>query len=194
MNNLIQKAILTAIKAHEGEVRKGDGKTPYILHPLEVGIELSHYTTNEELIAAAILHDTVEDGDYDSNQLTQDFGESVSALVGLLTEDKKIASWAERKQEKINRLRTNQTAYIIKVVDIYANMRDLASAIRQAGEIVWQKFNASRQEEINYFRLVLEDSKSFLPSDLLEKYVTALKDLEYAHLLVESGESIGFKG
>ena len=45
---------------HQGEVRKGDGETPYVLHPLEVGITVSHYTTDEILIAGAILHDVVE--------------------------------------------------------------------------------------------------------------------------------------
>ena len=53
MKNVIQKAILKAMEAHQGQVRKGDGKTPFVLHPLEVGIILSRYTSNEILITSA---------------------------------------------------------------------------------------------------------------------------------------------
>ena len=57
---MINKAIAFAVKAHEGQPRKGT-EIPYIFHPLEVGMIVSRITDDEEVIAAAVLHDTVED-------------------------------------------------------------------------------------------------------------------------------------
>jgi len=63
-NNLVEKALIKAIELHKGQVRKGDGKIPYVVHPIEVGIIVARYTNNPELVASAILHDTVEDCNY----------------------------------------------------------------------------------------------------------------------------------
>jgi len=82
MTNLIQKAILTAMKAHEGEVRKGDGEIPYIVHPLEVGITFSYYTTDvESLVACAILHDILENGKANYEEIKTEFGEDIANIV-----------------------------------------------------------------------------------------------------------------
>jgi len=74
MENLIQKAIKKAIELHAGQVRKGDGKTPYAVHAIEVGMRVAILTNHEKLIAAAILHDTVEDCGYTASELKADFG------------------------------------------------------------------------------------------------------------------------
>ena len=57
---MIDRAIEFATKAHEGQFRKGT-RRPYIVHPIEVGDIVSTMTTDEEVISAAILHDTIED-------------------------------------------------------------------------------------------------------------------------------------
>ena len=59
---VIEKAIMFATQAHEGQVRKGTDR-PYIVHPLEVGRIVASMTEDEEIISAAILHDTIEDCD-----------------------------------------------------------------------------------------------------------------------------------
>lgn len=192
MKNITQKAILKAMTIHEGQIRKGDGTTPYILHPLEVGIILSRYTSNPVLIAAAILHDVLEDGDIKIEELRNEFGSEVTDLVSTLTEDKTITDWAERKGENLSRLANNKTAYIIKTVDALANMRDLFTAIESSGEKVWEKFNAPKQLKMNYFEKILEDVKDNMPNDLLKDYVSALKDLEYSDLITPKESNFGF--
>jgi len=57
---LVNQAIAFATRAHEGQVRKGTTR-PFILHPLEVGEIVATMTDDEEIISAAILHDTIED-------------------------------------------------------------------------------------------------------------------------------------
>lgn len=192
MKNLIQKAILMAMEAHKGQVRKGDGKTPYILHPLEVGITLSYYTASEELIAAAILHDVIEDSSIKASEIKQEFGEEVCDAVELLTENKKIEDWAERKAENLNRLSQNKTIYIIKAVDSLVNMKELFALIEDQGEAVWKRFNASKEMKMAYFEKIFNEIKADLPASLLEQYVSTMKDLQYSHLIHHETQEIGF--
>ena len=75
---MVDKAITFATKAHEGQFRKGT-KLPYIVHPLEVGVIVSRMTQDKEVIAAAILHDTLEDcKEVTFSTLCQEFGERVA--------------------------------------------------------------------------------------------------------------------
>lgn len=181
-----------AMEAHKGQVRKGDGKTPYILHPLEVGITLSYYTASEELIAAAILHDVVEDSSIKVSEIKQEFGEEVCDAVELLTENKKIKDWAERKAENLNRLSQNKTIYIIKAVDSLVNMKELFAIIGDQGEAVWKRFNAPKEMKMAYFEKILNEIKADLPVSLLEQYVSTMKDLQYSHLIHHEMHAIGF--
>jgi len=92
---MINKAILFATKAHAGQFRKGTN-TPYILHPLEAGIIVSHIKNDEDLICAAILHDVVEDTDITTEIVKEEFNERIADLVVSESEDKS-KSWKERK-------------------------------------------------------------------------------------------------
>jgi len=190
--SLIQKAILKALEVHNGEVRKGDGKTPYVLHPLEVGIIATVYTSNEIIISSAILHDVLETGKVKDEDIISEFGEDVFNMVKAMSEDKSIEDWAERKTENLSRLANNKTAYITKAIDTLVNMRDLFAIIQEQGENAWAKFNAPKGLKMNYFERILSDLKNDLPNDLLEKYVSALKDLQYAHLMPNIKQNFGF--
>ena len=191
--NLVEKALTKAIELHKGQVRKGDGKIPYVVHPLEVGIIVARYTTSPELVAAAILHDTLEDCEYTADQLEQDFNTEIKELVSILTEDKGQETWADRKAENIVRLRTNQNAYFIKAADALANMRSLISALKEDGAKVWDRFNAPKSRKMEYLKTILEDTEEMLPKKFLEEYVAALKDLEYSEL-IEKKHPLGFLG
>ncbi len=189
--NIVEKAIMKAIELHKGQFRKGNGKVPYVVHPLEVGIIVARYTTGSELITAAILHDTIEDCKYLIEELESEFGAEVKNLVSSLTEDKSITDWVDRKNENLRRLRANQDAYFIKSVDTLANMRSLLSAIKEEGSVVWTWFNAPKDKEMEYFKVILQDTGEFLPKKHLEEYVSVLKDLEYSEFL-ENNTSLGF--
>ena len=78
---MIDKAMRFATKAHEGQVRKGTSR-PYIVHPIEVGDIVSTMTKDEEVISAAILHDTIEDcKGVTRDVLKEEFSERVASLV-----------------------------------------------------------------------------------------------------------------
>jgi len=113
-------------------------------------------------------------------------------MVKAMSEDKSIEDWAERKTENLSRLANNKTAYITKAIDTLVNMRDLFAIIQEQGENAWAKFNAPKGLKMNYFERILSDLKNDLPNDLLEKYVSALKDLQYAHLMPNIKQNFGF--
>ena len=100
---MINKAIEFATKAHEGQVRKGT-KRPYIVHPIEVGDIVSTMTRDEEVISAAVLHDTIEDCEGITKELlAREFSERVADIVVQESEDKS-RTWMERKSATITHI------------------------------------------------------------------------------------------
>ena len=101
---MIQRAIAFATKAHDGQLRKGTMR-PYILHPLEVGVIVARMTEDEEVISAAILHDTIEDCEgVTAQMIEQMFSKRVAELVQKESEDKS-KTWMERKGATIQHLK-----------------------------------------------------------------------------------------
>jgi len=189
-NNIIERAIAKAMELHSGQTRKGGGDIPYAAHALEVGIIVARYTHSPEMVAAAILHDVLEESDYTAEELSEEFGEDVKNWVVLLTEDARIKDWGERKQENINRLRQDNDVYFIKSADALANMRSLVAALYAEGSVVWSRFNAPKDMKMRQFAVILNDTENFLPKKHLEEYVSILKDLEYSDLVQKS--TLGF--
>ena len=92
---MINKAIEFATRAHAGQFRKGT-RRPYIVHPIEVGDIVSTMTQDEEIISAAVLHDTIEDCEGVSREiLARKFSERVAGIVAQESEDK-TKTWMER--------------------------------------------------------------------------------------------------
>ena len=142
----IENAVLFATKAHAGQLRKGSEK-PYILHPMEAMAIVTKYTDDEDVIAAAVLHDTVEDTTVTLERLEKEFGPRVAALVASVTEDKKKdlpaeSTWLERKREAILHLETaSHETKLLCLADKYSNLRDMYDDIEDFGSEYWQLFN-----------------------------------------------------
>ena len=93
---LIDLAIKVSTKAHEGQYRKGTN-LPYISHPYAVGMLLMSYECTSEVVAAGILHDTVEDTELTLKDIEEQFGPKVASIVEGCSEPNKEWSWEERK-------------------------------------------------------------------------------------------------
>ena len=91
-----QIAVEFARRLHEGQRRQVDGQ-PFILHPLEVGALLYRAGAPDEVIAAGLLHDTLEKSDASESDLSRVFGARVTGLVRAVTEDDRIKGYAHRK-------------------------------------------------------------------------------------------------
>lgn len=129
---VLQRATQLATRLHEGQTRK-DGKTPYITHPIRVMRTLERLgVTDEELLAAAVLHDVVEDcaggteqGQADLlQQLTLDFGPRIAGLVGELTKAPKGTQ--TRRDYDTSWSHKSVDACLIKLADRFDNLNDWA--------------------------------------------------------------------
>ena len=159
---IIEKAIMFAAKAHAGTTRKGKER-PYILHPLEVMTIVAGLTEAEEVISAAVLHDTVEDTDVTPGDIRQSFGERVERLVMAESEDKMKdlppeASWELRKQATIDHLETlDRDEKLIGLGDKLANIREMSRDHAQIGDKLWERFNQKdKRKHARYYRSICD--------------------------------------
>lgn len=142
---LVDKAIHFATCAHQGTERRGKGY-PYILHPLEAMTIVATLTNDPELLAAAVLHDTVEDTAVTPEELEREFGSRVAHLVAQETDIRQAAdgrklTWLERKQRDLAKLGAASTEVkIVTLGDKLSNMRAIARDYRQQGDALWQIF------------------------------------------------------
>ena len=148
---MINKAIIFATKAHEGQMRKATN-IPYILHPLECAVIVSAMTEDKEMVVAALLHDTVEDCEgVTIDTIREEFGERVACFVKGETEDKS-KSWRERKQATINHIKTASVEEcILLLADKLSNLRSIARDYEVLGDDLWNRFNEKRKECIAWY-------------------------------------------
>lgn len=155
---MIEKAITFATRAHEGQVRKGTDR-PYIVHPLEVGRIVASMTEDEEIISAAILHDTMEDCEGITKEvICREFTKRVAELVAKESEDKS-KTWMERKRATIERLKTAcREVQMISLADKLSNMRDIDRDYPECGEKLWQRFRMKDKAVIGWYYKGVRDS------------------------------------
>ena len=144
---LVSEAIAFAAKAHDG-MRRKKSEVPYILHPMEAAVIVGTMTEDQNLIAAAALHDVVEDTDITIEEIEEKFGKRVRELVGSETEDKRAelppaATWRIRKEESLAVLERTEDLGVLMVWlgDKLANMRSIYRDFKVEGEAMWQRFN-----------------------------------------------------
>lgn len=149
--SLLDRAITFAVKAHQGMERKGKG-FPYIVHPMEAVCIVATMTNDQELLAAAALHDVIEDTDTTADDLKKDFGERVAMLVEAESDDKtggsKAETWHQRKQDTLDRLRNaDLDIKIVALGDKLSNMRAIAHDYAVLGDELWNRFTVKDPAE-----------------------------------------------
>ncbi len=170
---LLDRAIVFAVQAHAGTERRGKGY-PYIIHPLEAMEIVATMTTDQELLAAAVLHDTVEDTDVTVEQIRAEFGERIASLVADESEERlegvsEEESWFDRKQAAIAHLATaSHDAKIVALGDKLSNMRAIARDYVVQKNSLWNLFHVKdrKYHEWHYRSLVaalreLEDTFAY---------------------------------
>ena len=182
---LVDRAILFAVKAHSGTERRGKG-FPYVIHPMEAMAIVATITPDPELLAAAALHDTVEDTDITLDVLRAEFGERVAKLVAdesdVFTEGKsEEETWHQRKKAAIDRpARAPHDAKIVALGDKLSNMRAIARDYAAQGDALWNIFHAKdpKDHEWHYRGLAdalreLQDTPAFQEFEQLINQVFA---------------------
>jgi len=153
----IEAALAMAARAHRDQVRKGTD-VPYIVHPVSVGWILQRHGFDEELVIAAILHDTVEDTELELATIRGAFGDDVAGLVDAVTEKKVEAGvkrpWRVRKAEALDHVMhaADERVAALKAADLLHNLHSTITELRANGASVWKRFNAPPEDWIWYHR------------------------------------------
>lgn len=159
----VTRAVEFAAHAHDGMERKKDG-IPYILHPMEAAAIVGTITNNEDVICAALLHDTVEDAGVTIEEIRELFGERVAELVASETEDKRAElppeqTWEIRKRESLENLKASgdRDVLILWLGDKLSNIRSFHRNIKAMGDSFWESFNQKdTKKQAWYYRSILE--------------------------------------
>ena len=159
---LVSEAIAFAVKVHDG-MRRKKSNLPYILHPMEAAVIVATMTDDQNLIAAAALHDVVEDTGVTMEEIEEKFGKRVRDLVASETEDKRAdlppsATWHIRTEESLAVLEATKDIGVLMVWlgDKLANMRSIYRDWKVEGDAMWQKFNQKNvAEQAWYYRSII---------------------------------------
>ena len=160
---LASEAIVFAVKAHDG-MRRKKGNCPYILHPMEAAVIVGAMTDDQNLIAAAALHDVVEDAGVTIDEIEKRFGPRVRELVASETEDKRAdlppaSTWRIRKEESLEVLKNTDDIGVLMLWlgDKLANMRAIYRDFKVEGVAMWQRFNQKDvAQQAWYYRSIAE--------------------------------------
>ncbi len=159
---MVERALRLAAIAHHDQTRKGT-EVPYITHPFAVTLILQrHGFTAPDLLAAALLHDVLEDTPVTVRELADQFPDVVIQLVAALSEVKYDASgnkrpWRVRKEEHLDRLRTGSwEARALTLADKLHNLGGMLFDLDNGMDDIWSRFNASREEVLWYHHGVLD--------------------------------------
>lgn len=186
---LLDRAIVFAVRAHAGTERRGKGY-PYIVHPMEAVEIVATMTADQELMAAAILHDTVEDTDTTIEQISAEFGDRVASLVAAESDEPhqhrdSVENWRARKQAAIDRLASaSHDAKIVALGDKLSNMRAIARDYAVQGDALWSIFHSSdpKDHEWHYRGLagVLSELKDTVAYQEFEQLINQVFPLSRA--------------
>ncbi len=160
---LIHKAIEFAVVAHNSQVRKGT-EIPYITHIFETAQTLTSEGASDKVIAAGLLHDTLEDTGTSYNDLVEQFGITIANLVKdnsekKTDEDGNKISWRKRKDHTIRHMAKDTTpreARMICCADKLSNLRQMKEDYKALEAENWERFNASRKKIAWYYSSLID--------------------------------------
>lgn len=166
--SLMDRAIIFATRAHSGTYRKGT-RIPYIVHPIEAAAIVATITDDPDMIAAAVLHDVVEDTDTTVEEIRLFFNDHIAKLVEAESENKRKdlppqETWMLRKMETLEFLRNeaDREAKILALADKLSNIRAIYRDQQMIGEKLWERFNEKRKERHGWMYRQIADALSSL--------------------------------
>ena len=178
----LRRALNRAAQCHDGHYRKASS-TPYLTHLVAVMHILTQHGASEELLAAALLHDVLEDRPhrYTAYQMGQEFGPRVVELVSAVTKDASLPTWRERAEAYLSRLRAggDREAVLLCVADKMHNALSILDDYDEIGPAVWQRFNAGYDQQQWWYAQVEELATEVLgPHPLVAEYAAIRLRLE----------------
>jgi guanosine-3',5'-bis(diphosphate) 3'-pyrophosphohydrolase len=172
---LTQAAVAFASERHAGQTRVGD-KAPFVVHPLEAASLLERSAYPDEVVAAAALHDVLEDTDTERWELEDRFGAEVAELVQLVSDDPSIAGVEARRDDVRRRVRDSGG----EASAVYA--ADKVSKIREMRFLIFEGMDESEVEvKLRHYEKGLAMLDQTMPGsrivELLRFEIEALRQL-----------------
>jgi (p)ppGpp synthase/HD superfamily hydrolase len=154
---LINSALNFAALAHANQKRKST-EVPYIVHPVGVMMVLVECgVTDPELLAAALLHDTLEDTGTTLDELSAIFGERVAEIIDGCSEPDKSETWEHRKEHTIAYLKlAPREIALVSAADKLHNVRSMLIDYETLAQGLWTRFKRGPVENAWYYRSVLQ--------------------------------------
>lgn len=174
---LVEKAREIAHKAHEGQVRKTDG-SPYVHHPEAVAEIVKEHGFGEEVVAAALVHDVLEDCDMTETELREELGDEVVNIVTAVSENKDL-EWEDRKEQYAEAVASSgEGTMAVSVADKIHNAKSLLGYYAEHGPKTWDSFNRGKEKKVWFEKLLLTKLQQNWQHPLLDEYASLVEKLE----------------
>ena len=184
-SQFIKKAVYFASEKHDGQYRKGT-KVPYFAHAVLVAFGVLKHSHDEQIIAAAVLHDVLEDcPNVKKNEIKKLFGSKVSRMVEEVSapiyDNKKGKTWKDKKQTYIKKIKeASKASLVIVASDKITNMQGYFDAVQSRGiDVVSKFFSGSLEDYFWYYNEVLIILQSNIGKHpIVKEYKKILKQYE----------------
>jgi (p)ppGpp synthase/HD superfamily hydrolase len=174
---IIDSAIRIAVSAHWEQKRKS-GNTPYIVHPVAVGVKLSKYGFRDAVVAAGILHDVIEDTKVTEPELRTQVGDDITDMVLTLSEDKSLA-WEERKRAYTTAVsNASDEVKAIATADKVSNLSETLDHFRENPTEFWSKFTRGLPEQRWFYRTFMTDVGARWSHPLMDELKVLVEEFE----------------
>lgn len=158
------------LEAHAGQVRKTDN-SPYFVHPIMVALKLAKYKFPDEVIAAGLLHDVLEDTKFPASRIKKEVGIKVLQMVQALSEDKALPNWEERKIKYLNQVAKSSLAIkAVSLADKIHNLESILDGYAVMGKKLWSKFTRGKEQKIKMEKTLLKMFKKNWRHPLINEY------------------------
>jgi (p)ppGpp synthase/HD superfamily hydrolase len=171
----VEQAIQAAALLHQDHVRQGQIPIPYVTHLVAVMMILRDYTSDENTLVAALLHDTLEDTDYTAKEMKTDFGEEVTDLVLTLTEPKSTAEnkipWLEIKKQYAKQVRSgSKEAVMIAAADKSHNFRSIIDEYGDNHNEFLQTFGKNLEDRLEAYQSIANAINNRLKDGIVHEF------------------------
>jgi (p)ppGpp synthase/HD superfamily hydrolase len=178
--NIIEKAASFAADKHKNQYRK-EGGLLYISHLVSVALILQKYNFSDEVIAAGLLHDTLEDTETTEQEISENFGVEIFEIIKSVTNDK-VLRWKDKKLKYLETVHAgNSEAKAVALADKIHNMKSLLINLEEIGpDKTWNYFNTSKEEKLWFEEECLKIfiSKENLPKKMVSEYESLIDELK----------------
>lgn len=170
----IKKAIQFAARKHHGQMRVETEPLPYVTHLFSVALLIAEDGASDDVVTAALLHDTLEDTDTTREEIATTFNEHVAELVESVSEldekEGKKLGWKERKTDYLARLeRASDEAVLIAIGDKIDNIESKLEAFKTEGDELLKRWKQPSGEYVWYHGEALRIAQARLPDHPLTK-------------------------